>query len=224
MKRPVHGWLCASGLSLVLFAAIAASWELSPTVRALDLVIDTSLNAMAHAWPTATDVFLIITFFGTSRFLMSGTLAVTVLLLLGRRWQLATAWAITQIVSVVLIEKTKLAFDRARPAFNGEFTREDSYSFPSGHALGSLVAYGMLAYLCVILAPAHFRRAVIVLSALWILLIGFSRMFLGVHFLTDVLGGYALGFAWLALVIALIEDVRMHYGKSPIASNRPAGQ
>jgi hypothetical protein len=70
--------------------------------------------------------------------------------------------------------------------------------------MGSLVAYGFLAYLLTRIAPAHFpRRAAIALLAGLVLLIGFSRIYLGVHFMSDVIGGYAAGAVWLALCIIL---------------------
>ena len=66
--------------------------------------------------------------------------------------------------------------------------------------MGSLVAYGLLAYLLTRITPAHFpRRAAIALLAGLVLLIGFSRIYLGAHYLSDVLGAMAEGFAWIAL-------------------------
>jgi len=223
--KTVRPLLVSSGVALVAFAAIAGSWTLLPLVCEVDKTVALRLNDAAHASPAEVQFFLAVTFLGTSLFLVPLSIAIVVVLLLRGRWRLAAAWVITQLVGLVLIEKTKLAFDRLRPSFNGEFTTEDSYSFPSGHALGSLVAFGMLAYLFAIHVrrPAA-RRAGIVIAAALVLLIGFSRMFLGVHYFTDVLGGYALGAAWLAFALALIEDIRARYGGVLSGSNGNAGQ
>jgi membrane-associated phospholipid phosphatase len=217
--------LLCSGLTLVVFGAIAAGVTSLPAVSHVDEIVDARLNEQAASSPAAVRFFLNVTYLGTSRFLIGLSIGVVVILLLYRQWRLAAAWAITQLISIILIEKTKLAFGRARPAFNGMFTIEDSYSFPSGHALGSMVAFGMLAYLVTLaFHQPPLRRLTVALCALLIALIGFSRLILGVHYLSDVLGGYALGAAWLAFAVALIEDARIHYGASKLQSNGGSGQ
>ena len=92
------------------------------------------------------------------------------------------------------------------------------WSFPSGHAMGSLVAYGMLAYL--LLRETHLgrhqRMLVIISAALLVLLIGLSRLYLGVHYFSDVIGGYAAGVVWLAACISGLEIVR----RRPLGTSR----
>src|SRR5262245_34301914 len=204
--------LLCSGLALAVFGAIAAAVTWLPAVSHVDETVDARLNEQAASSPAAVRFFLNVTYLGTSPFLIGLSIGVMAILLLYRQWRLAAAWGITQLISVILIEKSKLAFGRARPAFNGMFTIEDSFSFPSGHALGSMVAFGLLAYL-VILAfhQPPLRTFTVAVCGALIVLIGFSRLFLGVHYLSDILGGYALGAAWLAFAIALIEDARSHY-------------
>ena len=105
----------------------------------------------------------------------------------------------------------KQGFRRDRPFFEDPLATASSFSFPSGHALVSLAVYGSLAL--VVARHASSRRlaaAVLAIAAIWILAIGFSRLYLGVHFLSDVLAGYAAGAAWLALLYVAIE-VRGRY-------------
>jgi len=85
-----------------------------------------------------------------------------------------------------------------------------SYSFPSGHAMGSLVGYGMLAYLLVISWADRWqvRVAIVSIAALLILAIGVSRLYLGVHYFSDVVGGYAAGVLWLSAYITGLEIAR----------------
>jgi membrane-associated phospholipid phosphatase len=110
----------------------------------------------------------------------------------------------------LLSSGTKLAFERERPVFADPLATESTYSFPSGHALVSLAVYGALALL---LAPRlTMPRRVLLFGAagLLVLAIGFSRLYLGVHYLTDVLAGYAIGIAWLSLLYVGLELERRY--------------
>jgi undecaprenyl-diphosphatase len=83
-------------------------------------------------------------------------------------------------------------------------------SFPSGHVITAVLFYGLLAYFLVPKMPSLFWKWVLVIATiLTILYIGFSRLFLGGHYLTDILAGYALGIAWAGLVYTLIERIAM---------------
>jgi undecaprenyl-diphosphatase len=203
--------LLASELSLALFALIALAWTQIAAVRDFDQTVAERLNTAAQSAQWIPDFFLAITYLGSARFLFGLSIVVLGCLLILRRWRLAIAVCGTQLISVTLIDHAKLLFERPRPPFNGFFVREGGYSFPSGHALGSMVAYGMLAYLWMTLVSSpRVRRCGVLVLCILIVLVGGSRPILGVHYLTDVLGGFALGAAWLLLAIALIEDIRAH--------------
>jgi undecaprenyl-diphosphatase len=80
---------------------------------------------------------------------------------------------------------------------------ETSHSFPSGQAMESLVVYGMLAYLAVLILRGTGKHVVFVVgAAVLVVLIGFGRIYLGAHYLSDVVGGFAAGGAWLGAVVA----------------------
>jgi undecaprenyl-diphosphatase len=118
----------------------------------------------------------------------------------------ALAFAGAQLLSSGM----KLAFERERPVFPDPLATESTYSFPSGHALVSLAVYGALALL---LAPRlTMPRRVLLFggAGLLVLAIGFSRLYLGVHYLTDVLAGYAIGIAWLSLLYVGLELERRY--------------
>lgn len=112
-----------------------------------------------------------------------------------------------------LIYLLKGVFGRDRPQvfeWRGHYTVE-SASFPSGHALGSLVAYVLLAYLIVRLqAGRRLRYLTITLATLVVVSIGLTRIYLGVHYPSDVLAGYALGLAWVALCAIALEALRYY--------------
>jgi undecaprenyl-diphosphatase len=109
----------------------------------------------------------------------------------------------------------KAAVGRPRPVLDEPIATAFGKSFPSGHSMSSLVCYGALAVVFLPWVAPRWRRPVVVATALWVAAIGFSRMALGVHFLSDVLGGYVLGTAWLVGSIALFETWRVERGRRP---------
>ncbi|MFY4776868.1 phosphatase PAP2 family protein [Metabacillus sp. RGM 3146] len=92
-------------------------------------------------------------------------------------------------------------YERLRPSFH-PLVHESTYSFPSGHAMNSTVFYSFLCFLIIKMSPLSetANRAIAVFTALFILLIGFTRIYLGVHYLTDVLAGFAVGTAWVLIL------------------------
>src|SRR5262249_30213916 len=103
----------------------------------------------------------------------------------------------------------KEAISRPRPSNRDRHVNENNASFPSGHAMGSTIGFGMLAYLLWRESgPRRWRWLGIGIATLAILLIGFSRIYLRAHYLTDVLGGYAAGLAYLAACLTALELAR----------------
>ncbi|BAY11385.1 phosphatase PAP2 family protein [Calothrix sp. NIES-2098] len=98
----------------------------------------------------------------------------------------------------------KVVFGRARPALWERIIHVGQHSFPSGHAMVSMVIYGFICYVLTEQFP-QWRKQISILSAVLILAIGFSRLYLGVHWPTDVLVGYAIGLAWLLICILTLE-------------------
>lgn len=99
----------------------------------------------------------------------------------------------------------KNLFQRERPDIN-RLAQEYSFSFPSGHSMGAFALYGILAYLLWrMIRPRAMRIVALVLCILLTLTIGLSRIYLGVHYPSDVIGGYVASGAWLALTIGVFE-------------------
>ena len=102
----------------------------------------------------------------------------------------------------------KNVFERVRPAHGNGMVSELGWSFPSGHASGATVAYGMLAYIAVRTLPAVWHLPVVLTAAALAFTVGCSRIFLQVHFASDVAAGFAFGTAWLAVCIGSVELIR----------------
>ena len=105
----------------------------------------------------------------------------------------------------VLSEGAKQLYQRARPPVADQLVVSTSYALPSGHSLGAIVVVGVVAAVAVQLGPGRARRSgVIVLATAVVLGIGASRLYLGVHWPTDILSGYLLGGAWLAVCVGCL--------------------
>lgn len=132
------------------------------------------------------------------------------LLAIRRRYFLLAGWATALLGGGLLDFALKQAFQRPRPEDAMDFLTTLSWSFPSGHSMGSLIAYGMLAYVISVefVHDRSFRKWVIAAGAFMVAAIGLSRMYLGVHYLSDVLGGFAAGGLWLTACITGLEVAR----------------
>jgi membrane protein DedA with SNARE-associated domain/membrane-associated phospholipid phosphatase len=130
----------------------------------------------------------------------AGVLWVVALTVLGwfvawRCWRTAGYWVITTAFAQILVKLLKWTIGRPRPLslYNGV----EQYAFPSGHATSSMVIYGFLAFLIARRQPPLIRMSTAVIAVVGIVLIGFSRLYLGAHWLSDVLAGWSIGLAWI---------------------------
>jgi membrane-associated phospholipid phosphatase len=99
----------------------------------------------------------------------------------------------------------KLFFGRARPDLWASIAPESDYSFPSGHAMASMA---VAAALVLMLWPTRFRWLTVALGLIYVLAIGLTRLYLGVHYPTDILGGWCASLAWVGGVYAIINARR----------------
>ncbi|MBI3353701.1 MAG: bifunctional DedA family/phosphatase PAP2 family protein [Nitrospirae bacterium] len=114
----------------------------------------------------------------------------------------------------IVLTLLKLFFHRPRPA--QQLVTAHGYSFPSGHAFSAVIAYGFLIYMTWRLIKSETLRFIIFfISILLIIFIGISRIYLNVHWLTDVLGGYAAGFSWLVFSIIMVNTIEQFYKSAP---------
>jgi undecaprenyl-diphosphatase len=174
-----------------------------------------------HATPAGYAIFNAITLFGSPATMSVLAVGVGILLAARHQWILLGGWLAAFAGGGLLDEVLKLVIQRPRPPLAGAFLHNYSWSFPSGHAMGSLIGYGMLAYLVGVLW-IHRRSAqvsVVLGAALLIAAIGLSRLYLGVHYFSDVVGGYAAGLLWLSACISGLEVARRwRTGVAPASS------
>ncbi|MBY0524670.1 MAG: phosphatase PAP2 family protein [Gemmataceae bacterium] len=210
--------LLSSLAPIAVFAAIAIGVVTKSELTGFDEDVANRLHEHALASPAAVLVFRGFTFMANAATLLVLAIAVAlVLVFLGRRWQerrsyflfLVLAWIVALAGGATLNASLKGAFERQRPQFEQPLVHEKSLSFPSGHSMNGLIAYGMLAYLLVLATPRPRQRTVLIVAvAMLVLHIGFSRIYLGAHWFSDVIGGFMAGAAWLIFCIVLTESLR----------------
>jgi membrane-associated phospholipid phosphatase len=200
------GLLAAAGC-LWIFGRLAEDVVSNDPLLGVDQTAATAIHELRT--PALTAFFLIVTALGSIEAIALVSLVGAVVFGVWRRWLLFGTWVIATGGSVVLILLLKALFARPRPYFEQPMLLETYYSFPSGHAMEAVVLYGMLAYFAMLaLRTWRARAAVVFGTSLLILLIGFSRIYLGVHYFSDVVAGFAAGGVWLSTCITAMGFVR----------------
>jgi undecaprenyl-diphosphatase len=190
-------------LSILSFAAILDSLSVKGTLFHLDLKINASVIREAN--PGLTQSLETITTLGNIFLVVLVAVTVGVILFIGKNWWRLLALFLAVAIGQAVLNILKVIFQRPRPKTDMYVF---SYSFPSGHVFSATVIYGFCIYLTFrFIKNATVKWMVSALLALLILLIGFSRVYLGVHWLSDVLAGYATGFAWLLFSIFFAKAV-----------------
>jgi undecaprenyl-diphosphatase len=199
---PVAIGICVVCLVVVTLLGVGVRTAFEPQVD-LDGVVSESLYVGDHR-AVALDVLLeTLTAPGTTWFRLLVFLAVVVLLV-RRQLYWTTAWLLTAVVLIAPVTSLlKELFGRVRPDFDQGGARLDSLSYPSGHSSGIATLVTVALILAWPLLAAEARRWWLVVGVVLVLLVGLTRMWLGVHFLSDVVGGWALGVGW-SLLTALL--------------------
>jgi undecaprenyl-diphosphatase len=154
--------------------------------------------------PAGIKVFLWITAWGRAPIIISVVIAFLLLFWLWRKREYIIPFLVSVVGGAAFSTLGKLAFQRPRPI--SPVYLEQTYSLPSGHATVAVAIYGFLFYFFWKLSKKKSARILLLISWLMLaLLIGFSRLYLGVHYLSDVWGGYLLGLLWLIIGISLVE-------------------
>jgi undecaprenyl-diphosphatase len=176
----------------------------------------------AHLTPTFVSVLRGITEFGSSEWIAI-VLSVAVLFFAFKRWWPSLLTTVVAVPGGMLLnEWLKILVHRHRPFVDGWFVDWSGYSFASGHTIGATLLYGQLAlFLIPVIKSRRGRMLVFSAATFVIVLVGFSRIALGAHYFTDVLGGMFLGASWLTLCLLVSRPLRRAFLPPVIADVLP---
>ncbi len=201
-KRLATGCMVAT-LGALAFGWLAMQLHDSGNLLAFDLAFG---DALARALPLAVvQAAARLSRLGDPVTLGVLGVVVGVLLLLRRQVGLMLGWAVALGGNGLLNPALKQIFSRMRPLQAAQGASAEGFSFPSGHSSGTVVAFGMLAYLGLRLLPPRWHLPVLLVAVLLALGVGLSRIILRVHYASDVAAGFASGTTWLAVCITGIE-------------------
>lgn len=196
--------LLAAGL---VFHELAEAVMGQEAITVLDVQVAHWFNA--HAFEPLTGFMYAITHMHSmaGMIFLLGALALYLWRQQAHYWLLALAFAVPggMVLNVVL----KQIFQRSRPVFEEPMVTLATYSFPSGHTTAATCFYGMLACYLVMARPAwSVRLGTVALCLTMVLLVAFSRVYLGAHYVSDVLAGMAESVAWLSVCITGVSTLR----------------
>lgn len=159
----------------------------------------------------STKIMKLFTFMGSTKGIVGFSVLVIFLMVLNKKWWESLFFAVAVVGSSGFNLLLKWIFHRARPNIH-PLIAETGYSFPSGHSMVSLAFYGMLAYFLVLfLKNRTTKKITIIAFSFLIFLIGISRIYLGVHYPSDVIAGFSAGGVWLIVCLIflnIIIDIR----------------
>jgi undecaprenyl-diphosphatase len=195
---------------VLLLIAVRLQWA---PLESADHGAATSINSLIAGNPTLVSVVKAATFLGSNGVLWAVIAAATVILAIRRRWRLAAYLLVTGAGALALDPILKSLVGRLRPVVAHPIAHGNGDSFPSGHSLGSIVCYGAILLVFLPVARGRWRTAFVAVIVTLIALIGISRILLGVHYLSDVVGAWAVGITWLGITALAFELTRSAAGQ-----------
>ena len=194
---------------LIILLSISLFGWLAINVKAGKIfLIDKDAFAITFAFRThfMDNLMEVMTFLGSSTFLLPANIILILVILIYKKDKLlALQWTITAIVSLLLMYFFKGIYQRQRP-LDPYLESAKGFSFPSGHSLNSLVFFGLIIFsLWKYARSKSIRIWGTLLLILIILAIGMSRIYLRVHYASDVLGGFSLGICWLVMSVFIFQ-------------------
>jgi undecaprenyl-diphosphatase len=201
----------------ILLVLVRLQW--SP-IESVDRGAANHLSSLVAGHSMLVSVVKGITWLGGDSVLSVVILGATIFLAVRRRWRLAVYLLVAGAGAIVLEPVLKSLVGRLRPVVAHPVAHGAGDSFPSGHSLGSIVCYGALFLVFVPAARGRWRTVFTSVIVALIAIIGISRLLLGAHDLSDVLGAWAIGITWLGLTAFAFELTRQNAGRpvtAPVA-------
>lgn len=215
-------WLALAGLFMaaVLLSGLVTDNYLDQNGLAM---MDRPVNQLAVGirTPLLNQLILLITLTGNWQMIVWGNLLAALLLIMAKKRRYLTALLLSDVSALIFVWVAKNMLGRTRPPVEYALITEHGFSFPSGHSYFAVVFYGLMIYFWV----RHFHQnwakiGIFILGSGFILLLALSRIYLGVHWTTDVIAGLSLSVAWLALTVSYIEYQRRFFKEEYKAFNR----
>jgi membrane-associated phospholipid phosphatase len=194
----------------ILLILVRLQW---PPLESVDHGGAARINSLIAGHATLVTVVKAVTWLGSDGVLWTVVGAGAIILALRKRWRLAIYLLITGAGALVLDPTLKSLVGRLRPVVAHSIAHGTGDSFPSGHSLGSIVCYGAILLVFLPAARGRWRTAFITVIVALVALIGISRILLGVHYLSDVIGAWALGITWLGVTTFAFEVTRQAAGQ-----------
>jgi undecaprenyl-diphosphatase len=194
----------------ILLILVRLQWR---PLESVDHGAAAHINALIAGHPALVSVVRAVTFLGSTGVLWTVIGASAVLLAIRRRWRLVIYLLVTGAGALVMDPILKSLVGRLRPVVAHPVAHGGGNSFPSGHSLGSIVCYGAVLLVFLPAARGRWRAAFTAVIVALVALIGISRILLGVHYLSDVLGGWTLGITWLGVTAFAFELTRQAEGQ-----------
>lgn len=192
------------GINVIMLSELAENVVNSPQLKTLDMEASAALFNIRT--PLLSQMLYYFTKLGSVYGITTITLLAAVWLILKNRLIQLVTLLLSVLGSSITMHYSKIYFQRERPLNFAYYVPENSFSFPSGHSTSIMALIGIICYFIFIDAqPKWLRNLLLLLGGSLILSVGFSRIYLGVHFLTDVTAGYMLGFLWVMLAVGFME-------------------
>jgi undecaprenyl-diphosphatase len=216
-------------LIIVLIIFVIALFALGFIVNGIFGLKNTSFDANAfdlvrpYISTTNTQIMRFITFFATGEFLVPANLLLALFFLLKKHRWYSLRIPVVSLGSFIVMWSAKAYFSRVRPD-DPVYKAAMGFSFPSGHAMSAMTFYGLIIFLVwKYVHNATLKWILTVLLIVFIHLIGFSRIYLRVHYASDVMAGFSLGIIWLVLSLWVMHRIEK-YTKREIAPEVEASQ
>ncbi|MEV6595742.1 phosphatase PAP2 family protein [Actinoplanes sp. NPDC051346] len=215
-ERSVLGLFVVLALGLgfgILLLLVRGHW--GPLQR-LDSGVADGLNRLVSTRPAVVDALEFVARAGGRPIMMWLVTIAVVAMLIRRRFRLAIYLVVTGVGALLMDPSLKALIARLRPVVDIPVASAPGNSFPSGHALGSMIVYGALLLVFLPAVSARHRKWFITVMAMIVVAIGITRISLGVHYVSDVLAGWMLGAAWLGVTAYAFRVWRREIGRPEV--------
>lgn len=182
----------------------------------LDTSAARGLHSAVRDSPALVDALQVVSFLGSPVWFYAVIGAAAIYMWRQGHPRLALFLVVTGLLGGLIDSIVKILVDRPRPSLEQPVATAHGKSFPSGHSMSSVIGYGSLVLVFLPMVARRWRKPLIFGAAGLVLCIGMTRLALGVHYITDVLGGFLLGAAWLAASTAAFSIWRVERGRPPV--------